>query len=105
MKILYARQSVLKVIRFKFLLAADMKHDRQSGLLRERPKRVECNMARRVSGRTARRNQQRLTTELDRFPRSGKRALEIDERHVTRAEKAPVNRTEAGHHSIVGLSG
>ena len=60
-------------------------------------------MARRMPPRTARRNQQRLAAQFDRFLRRGLCALEVDQRHVAGGEEAPIDRTEMAHHAVVGL--
>ena len=44
--------------------ATDVEHDRQPGLLRDRPHGVEFDVTRRVTGRAARRHQQRLRARI-----------------------------------------
>ncbi len=52
--------------------------------------------------RTARRNHQRLATEFERLGRDTAALLELQQRHVTGRQQAPVDAAEIDHHAIVG---
>ena len=82
--------------------AADMEHDRQAGLLGDRPQRIEADVAGRMIVRAARRDHQRLGAHVDRFARGLRRLLKIDQRDVAGRQQAPVDRAEIDHVAGMG---
>ena len=74
-----------------------MEHDRQAGFLRDRPQRIEADVAGRMVVRAARRDQQRLGAKLDRLARRLGCALEVEQRHIAGRQQALVDRAEIDH--------